>query len=84
MCSIFVSLQNIHSATRDFEEGQREEKQKFIQASASSAVYVCVCVGGGGGGGSGDCIFIFAEQSKKEAMIKKQHEDVVQLLETQV
>ena len=26
-------IQNIHSATQDFEAGQREEKQKFIQVS---------------------------------------------------
>ena len=31
-------IQNIHSATQDFEEGQREEKERFIKASASSGV----------------------------------------------
>ena len=30
LCVVF---QNIHSATQDFEVGQTEEKQKFIQAS---------------------------------------------------
>ena len=69
MWTLNHAIQNIHSATQDFEAGQREEKQKFIQVSV-------LCWN----------IFYFpakTKQSKKEAMIKKQHEDVVQLLETQ-
>lgn len=31
---IVVSFQNIHSATRDFEQSKRQEKERFIQASA--------------------------------------------------